>query len=164
MYHLQKHGKWKLHSKRVGNVKTTLETSGEIQNYTRKEWRRWCLDCYSSSRNVHLFWKKCWYLQWLTVMFVFSTRFECSFTSSPLVSSVVFQVLAHFRGEGHQAGCFGRGQGPCRGCLDGKISKCTTNFNQELPRTVKTHSKRVGKMWEYTRFECGRSALKILTR
>jgi hypothetical protein len=33
-------GRSKLHSKRVGKIKTTLEKSGEDQNYTRKEWGR----------------------------------------------------------------------------------------------------------------------------
>ena len=31
-------GRSKLHSKRVGKIKTTLETSGDDQNYTRNEW------------------------------------------------------------------------------------------------------------------------------
>ncbi len=32
---------WKLHSKRVEKMKTTLETSGEDENYTPNERRRW---------------------------------------------------------------------------------------------------------------------------
>ena len=81
-----------------------------------------------------------------SVFHIFSTRSECSFTSSPLVPSVVFRFLTS---------C----QLPSSLCL-----LCVLRCSQRWPRRPswwtsypgKLHSKRVEKMWIYTRNECKR--------
>ena len=91
----------------MGKIKTTLETSGEGENYTRneckfyfseliippidgnrKEFSKWNL---VSSVVLHL-------PQSLRVYFyIFPTRFECSYTSFSLVSSVFLHLSHQFR-------------------------------------------------------------------
>ncbi len=85
----------KLHSKRVEKMENTLETSGEDGKYTRNE----CSFKVNSLLTLRIYFPliKQPQIRELMRVFNFSTRFECKCTSSPLVSSVISDLLHSFR-------------------------------------------------------------------
>jgi hypothetical protein len=88
---------WKIHSKRVR----------KIEKYTRNEWGRWKNTLETSGEDCPPanFWNSFSLLNTSLLPFVIAllrakilyTRSECGFSSSPLVSSVVFHLLHSFR-------------------------------------------------------------------
>ena len=97
---------------------------------------------------------------------LFYTRFECSFTSSPLVSSVVSHLLHSFRVWFHifptRFECsFSRSSVEVDFTLPNRLRPLALMLPMPLVRLLearggaegKSHSKRVGKIWNYTRNE-----------
>ncbi len=113
----------------------------------------------------------CWtHIIWTsgsTNWLIFSTRFECGFRSSPLVSSVVLDLLHSFRVYFHifstRFECSLRSSPPVSSVVlapsvSHESSEETVTASQieqvkAINRVVKIHSKRVEKMWIYTRNE-----------
>ncbi len=102
---------------------------------------------------------------WTGREMIFSTRFECSFTSSSLVSSVVSHLIHSFRVQFRYEYHRGQGYSP-RTTVGLETCKTTLQTSEEDVKTKletseddeKLHSKRVEKMKNYTRNEWGRQA------